>query len=85
MIAFGTRSSAAAYGNCQEVYSSWEWLTMQYCGPYPYEDNVLSSLSSTANSYVGGYGWGNGADLYWWARVTPFDEPGYYDAGFHVY
>ena len=85
MLALAARSSAAAYNNCQEVTASWYWATLQYCGPYPYEDNVLGSLTSTATSYVQNYYWGTYAELYWWARVTPYDEPGYYDAGFMVF
>lgn len=81
---FDTKAGAIQYGNCEDVTASYSWGNTYYCGEYFYEDNALSDMDSTMTQFVQSYYYGTSADLYWWSRVTPFDAPAYYSAGWSI-
>ena len=88
LLGFGRPAlvSALPYGNCEDVQASWDWADLETCGPYYYEGDpyIADSLTSTALDYVQTYNWGSYVYLYWFGRVSPDTDPGYYSAGFMV-
>lgn len=84
IVMFDSRTRAIAYGNCQDVTASWDWGNTYYCGEYIYENDALPGMGATMTQYVQDYYWGTSVELYWWSRVTPFDQPAYYQAGWRI-
>jgi hypothetical protein len=81
-------TKANPYHNCNDVYASWDWISLDTCGPYPYEEletYPYDDMYSTASSYVTDYYWGSGVVFYWIGRVTPAGSPAYYSAGYQVF
>jgi hypothetical protein len=81
LLTFGRPVSAVQFGNCQDVSGSYDWASLTYCGEYQSENGVPEDLDATGQSFVESYNFGSNFELYWWGRVTPFDEPGYYSGG----
>lgn len=79
--------SAQQYGNCGDVNAQFcdGWISLEYCGPYDYENDALPDMESTASSYLSAYGPSGYPELYWWGRVTPYNEPGYYSSGWMIH
>jgi hypothetical protein len=57
------------------------------CGEYSGDSSsALDDMRGIAGSLAQNYYWANDVyhDPYWWARVTPFDEPAYYDSAWEM-
>jgi hypothetical protein len=83
--ALSATQQTVSAASCQSWSGSYYTISLSYCGEYFYEGDALSDMYSKAYYYATAYQYGTGVGLYWYARVTPFDQPAYYDSGWQVW